>query len=174
MLALAALHDVADQASRGPVPPSLELRALLALLHGRSKGDRGCYDGFWRTVIAPDDNGCAAGQGYRRSTYARTEICKIARTLGVDPSTREYSDAIWTLCLRQRERVDPAFRAQRDVDRARYAAARAREAVYDREIIATKGHPWSQEGKRLMAARLLRGEEPVPSLPSTKRPPGET
>lgn len=109
--ALAALLEVAQAAGQGPVPSTLVLRALLALLHDRSDGDVGPYREFWATVRSPDYAG--PQPGYMRATLARTSWCGIVRTLGLEPQSMELHDRLHDLLDQQRALNDPAYRSVR-------------------------------------------------------------
>ena len=94
MLALAALLEIADASGQGPVPASLQLRALLSLLYWRSDRQREPYASFWATVIEatahPQD-------GYRRGTYARTHWMGIVRSLGAEPQAQRLYQEVRAL-----------------------------------------------------------------------------
>lgn len=154
LLALAALMDVADGARDGPVRPTLTVRALLALVHARSNGDAGPYREFWRRIRTPSDG--IAEEGYMRASYARTAWARIVRTLGIEPQSQELHEAVGQLVTAAREAADLDLRARR------LLADAVRLSKYDREIVATKGHPHSEAGRRLMGERIVRGEEPAP------------
>lgn len=48
ILGLAVLYEMARNARTPPYPATVELRAVLALLHALSNGDRRPYDAFWK------------------------------------------------------------------------------------------------------------------------------
>lgn len=50
IIGLAMLYDLARAAQADPYPPSLELRAVLGLLHALSGGERSSYDAFWKAA----------------------------------------------------------------------------------------------------------------------------
>lgn len=94
-LGLAALQDIVDQARRGPAPPSIHLRALLALLHLHSGGDRECFDRFWAYCRKPlDPTTYADPQHYERGTNAQVMWCGIVRALGFSPVSMEFNERI--------------------------------------------------------------------------------
>lgn len=67
---------------------------------------------------------------------------------------RRAQQQSWALCHLRCHVVDSEFRA-------RMAAARALiNGKFDREIVATKGHPRSGDARRLMDERVARGERP--------------
>lgn len=53
MIGLAVLYDWGRRAECAPFPCSVELRAVLALLHAHSNGDRRPYDAFWKAATQP-------------------------------------------------------------------------------------------------------------------------
>ncbi|WP_235530333.1 hypothetical protein [Sphingomonas sp. Leaf62] len=53
-IGLAALYCMSSRAKREPFMPSAELRALLALLHLHSDGDRRPFDAYWRSATQTD------------------------------------------------------------------------------------------------------------------------
>lgn len=99
LLALAALHEVADAGGRGPVQPSVWLRALLAMVHARSNGDRAPYQAFWH------------------------------RTLGLEPQDASLRESVGELIAQQREITDPEWRRVREAARAIRVAKYDREIV---------------------------------------------
>lgn len=142
MLALAALYALCDAARLGPVVPSLEVRALLALVHRLGNGDRAPFDEFWR--ISQELHAGDTAGGYVRATYMRTEWMGIARTLGLQPEASVFHDQIADLVRKQRAAVDPEHRARM------LAAAALLDAKHRRDIVSTKGHPHSERGQELI------------------------
>jgi len=88
LLGLAVLDRIADRASEGPVKRDLAFRAVLAMLHARSNGDRRSYDGFWQVCRS---NGIS---GEKRVESARIELCRILTTLGLPTNDVQLSTAI--------------------------------------------------------------------------------
>lgn len=157
LLALAALYRLTETVVAEPMLPDMQVRALLALLHARSSGDRGPFDEFWQTALAPlvhDDH--PGPRRYARATMMRTCWARIVRTLGFEPQSQDLCERIYELNAKQRDAIDPEWRA------VRVAAQALLEAKYNREIISTKGRPHSEAGRQLMAERIARGEEPAP------------
>lgn len=116
VLGIAALYDIADEAGKGPIKPSLELRALLALMYQASRRDREPFDAFWKAVIDPGVDGQnESTRNYIRATAARIQIAGIARCFGMKPQSTEYNDFIEELRKKQRLAVDPDFRSRKHV-----------------------------------------------------------
>ena len=90
-LALAALLEIADTAAAAPMPPSLQVKALLWLLFSRSNRDRDPYARFWATMTQP---GVGVQPEYVRSTYARTYWMGIARSVGATPEQAGFQEAL--------------------------------------------------------------------------------
>lgn len=156
LLALAALYRLTETVGADPLVPDMQVRALLALLHARSSGDRAHFDEFWQTALDPFAYSDHSGpRQYARATMMRTCWSRIVRTLGFEPQSNELREHIYELNAKQRDATDPEWRA------VRVAAQALLEAKYNREIISTKGHPYSEVGRRLMAERIARGEEPA-------------
>ncbi len=86
LMALTALDEVVEAARVEPVPASPALRFVLAWLYShRIKGDRACYDEFWRLV--QDDMGTSYSEQAARSmrgTNAQSILQLIARQAGVE------------------------------------------------------------------------------------------
>jgi hypothetical protein len=150
LLGLAALEYVATCLGDPPMPSSLNVRAILALLYARSNGDRRCYDEFWQ--ICRREMKGEYGDAYIRASTARTATYGIARSLGVEPRQIEVSDAIGRIVDLHRRAVDPEYRKNAAITDG------FRNAKWDREIIATKGHPYSATARRMVAERIARGE----------------
>jgi len=94
-LALAALQDVADESARGPIEPTIHLRALLGLLHLQSNGDRRCYDEFWRAVCRPNrPDEPEWSENYVRQRDGSIALIGIGRTVGLELIARETHKAI--------------------------------------------------------------------------------
>jgi len=117
VLALAALYDIAEEAGKGPIPPSLSLRALLALVYEAShkavRRDRKPFDAYWKTVT---DHGREdqpeADRNYTRQFVARANVAAIARTFGMRPDSEIYKQFIGQLRRNQRMATDRDFRAR--------------------------------------------------------------
>lgn len=85
-LLLSALYEVASEADKAPVTPSLALRAMLAALHVLGDGDRSAIDAFWREVRAANGGQPSREQAdYMRGTASRTAWNRIARSAGHEP-----------------------------------------------------------------------------------------
>ena len=83
--ALCVLDQAIDDCHAAPLHATLGLRFTLAYLYAVSDGRREPYDAFWREVrdaktIAYSDS----DQGYLRATYARTQLCRISRGVGIE------------------------------------------------------------------------------------------
>jgi|GEM_PF-5119719 len=50
IIGLASLYDLARSAEANPYPATLELRAILGLMHALSGGERESYDAFWKAA----------------------------------------------------------------------------------------------------------------------------
>lgn len=81
------LYDLARSAEANPYPPSLELRAVLGLLHALSGGDRREYDGFWKaaTEARPPAYSDAIGATCRKNDL-RACWHGILYTFGMEPT----------------------------------------------------------------------------------------
>ncbi len=53
LIGLAVLHRKFVGATADPYPKAGELRAILALLHALSDGERHPFDGFWKAATSP-------------------------------------------------------------------------------------------------------------------------
>ena len=103
LLGIAALYDVAERAGKEPLSPSLELRALLALLHTLGDGRREPYDKFWKHSLSEGlERNHASTNGYMRSTSMRIEILGIGRSLNLELRSTELSNVISEIRARQR------------------------------------------------------------------------
>jgi hypothetical protein len=83
--ALCALDEAIDQCDAAPIRPTFALRFALAYLFAVSDGRRDPYDAFWREIR--DGKGSAfseASRRYVRTTYARTALAGISRSVGVE------------------------------------------------------------------------------------------
>ncbi|WP_019833749.1 hypothetical protein [Sphingomonas sp. PR090111-T3T-6A] len=95
--ALVALDEVHNQAGEAPMEPSHAVRFVLAWLYSISDGDRGIYDDFYRNMREPFAEAFSReGAAYRRSTYLRSCMGGIARSVG----HRDFSPGFF-LSLRQ-------------------------------------------------------------------------
>ena len=151
MLALAALLDLATNASDGPLKPTLQLRALLALLYSRSDRRREPYASFWDQMTREERG---VQQAYVRRTYGVTHWHGIVRSLGGDPELLAFHQ-------RMRAIIEEHDRDQSADGRARRLLAQAiKEAALTREIIATKGQPHSAEAWALIRERRAAGLTP--------------
>ena len=113
LLALAALYEVAEAAGDGPITPTLPVRAVLALLHTVSDGNREPYEAFWRACLEPGlDSDHITARGYMRATSARREIMGIIRTLGMEPQEMTLNEAIQNIRSSQRASTDLEWRAR--------------------------------------------------------------
>jgi len=103
LLGVAALYDVAERAGKQPLSPSLELRALLALLHTLGDGRREPYDTFWKHSLSEGlERNHISANGYMRSTSMRIEILGIGRSLNLELQSTELSNVISQIRARQR------------------------------------------------------------------------
>jgi hypothetical protein len=95
-LGICALQDYVDQASKNPLRPTLQLRALLALLAAAGKGNEACYREFWNVVRRPlDDTAYSeAPQHYLRATHAGMQWIGIARDLGFPAVDVEFCQKV--------------------------------------------------------------------------------
>lgn len=111
---LAALYDIADDAEKAPVAPSLGLRALLAFLHQACRQhDRAPFDQFWKEVTDPGNPELhELDRNYSRAYRARQQIAAIAQRFKLDPGGQAYRDFFQQLRENQRCAVDPDFRAR--------------------------------------------------------------
>lgn len=83
--ALCALDEAIDQCEAVPIRPTFALRFALAYLFAVSDGRRDPYDAFWREIrdLKPSAFSESA-QGYVRTSYARTALAGISRSVGVE------------------------------------------------------------------------------------------
>ena len=93
-LGLAALKEIADQAYQRPVEPTMQLRALLALLHLQSDGDLARYRDFWEWSRRPLVPGYVEPQNGTRGTYTATMWKAIARSCGFEPQSMAFCEAV--------------------------------------------------------------------------------
>lgn len=113
MLAVAALVDIAERAAAGPVPATLDLRALLGVvwcLAGAKDDQRWLYDQFWRAVTGRREGRTNEFlDSYARHNEATIAIRGITRGLGL-PDTATFDDevrgAVHRLRARALSRVD--------------------------------------------------------------------
>lgn len=117
VLGIAALYEIAEEAGRGPVKPSLALRAILALVfeasHQCRKRDRAPFDAFWKAVADPGaDHLHELDRNYARKHAARMQVAAIARTFSLDTASEGYTQVIDGLLRNQRMAVDPEFRSR--------------------------------------------------------------
>lgn len=107
MLAIAALDETADRAHNEVLTPTLELRALLALLHTLSTGERKSYGEYWRYSHRPVLEGQSPSiEGYVRSTNMRIAMKGIMRSLGLEPQSMELGEVIYEIRRKQRETLN--------------------------------------------------------------------
>jgi hypothetical protein len=93
-LAVSVLYDITHEVEGAPQPLGPEVRALLALLHAISNGDRGPFDDYWRQAIDPLNWSKADSQAaYLRATTMRTAWEGICDRLGY-PTSMEGMKAI--------------------------------------------------------------------------------
>ena len=103
LLDIAALYDVAERAGKQPLSSSLELRALLALLHTLGVGRREPYDKFWKHSLNEGlERNHVSANGYMRSTSMRIEILGIGRSLNLELRSTELSSVISEIRAKQR------------------------------------------------------------------------
>ncbi len=125
-LSLAALFRVAEASQRAPAPATIELRALLALLHNLGGGSRDPFDAFWTAVTDCGSLGADHPQvNYMRASAARTAWQRIAGCVGA-PGDIGYFVAI-SIASRQQDR-DSAAGSEQDAavcNRYRMTASRA-------------------------------------------------
>lgn len=117
VLALAALYDIAEEAGKGAITPSLSLRALLALVyeasHKAARRDRKPFDAYWKTVTDPGrEDQPEADRNYVRRRAAAAHVAAIARTFGMLPDSETYKRFIGQLRRNQRMAIDSDFRAR--------------------------------------------------------------
>lgn len=93
IIGLAVLYDLARSAEAKPYPPSLELRAVLGLLHALSGGDRRCYDDFWKAAI---ETRPPAASDYIGGICRKNDLTSswhdILRRFGLEASIEVMSD----------------------------------------------------------------------------------
>jgi hypothetical protein len=107
LLGLAALQEVVEQARRGAVPPTIQLRALLALLHVQGRGDAAPFRAFWdgcRTNMQAPETPAEAmtGVGGGPQVAAHQAWCAIARSCGCNPEGIGFNETIERLRLQAR------------------------------------------------------------------------
>lgn len=82
---MCVLDEAIDACDAGPLAPSISVRLALSTLFAMSDGRREPYDKFWKTVMDPMASQWSETQSsYVRTSYARTEMMGIARTVGVE------------------------------------------------------------------------------------------
>lgn len=111
LLSIAALDQIAGNLHDAPLRDALAVRALLALLHAASNGDRAPYEAFWK-ACHDDPGGSETVAGIGRTAAARPCIYAIARTLGFELAQREVHDAMTTIQAGERKRVEKYDRAR--------------------------------------------------------------
>lgn len=91
-LGLCALQHYVDQARKNPLRGTIHLRALLALLAERGKGETNAYQLFWKVARTPlcPSNPYAELQHYQRGTGAQIQWIGIARDLGFPAVDGEF------------------------------------------------------------------------------------
>lgn len=156
LLALAALLEVADNATAEPMTHSLQVKALLWLLYKRSNRDRDTYARFWTTMT---EEGRGPQAAYGRSTHAHTYWMGIARSVGAKPEPPAFASSLRSLVKEHVNEHSVEGRARRVL------AAGVIRAGLDQEIVATKGNPRTAEARALMTQRLARGDLPDGSKP---------
>lgn len=103
-IGLAALQDYVDQARDAPLPASLQLRALLALLALHGGGETDAYRLFWATVRKQLDPAepYHHQQDYIRGTGAQTQWTGIARDIGFPALSNEFCHKVQMIARRAR------------------------------------------------------------------------
>jgi hypothetical protein len=114
-LGIVALQDIADQAAFEPIAPTIQLRALLALVSLHGRGDLQSYKDFWQTCQRPYRTGHhAGGQNYERGLYTDIALKGIVRGLGIEPQNGDLTDAIRRILgPNRKERCQPEYRTKR-------------------------------------------------------------
>lgn len=94
IIGLAFLYDLARSAETNPYPATMELRAILGLMHALSGGDRDSYDAFWK---AATETRRPAASDYIGSICRKNDLTAtwhgILYTFGMEP-TIELMSAI--------------------------------------------------------------------------------
>lgn len=90
-LALAALLELADEAVLAPMPPSIQVKALLWLLYRHSDRTREPYARFWATMTEPGGDPLRPSG---RGSYARTHWAGIARSVGACPERMGFEASL--------------------------------------------------------------------------------
>ena len=107
-LGVVALQDYVDQARRTPLEPTIQLRALLALLALHGKGDADAYQRFWkeaRLPLDPSDSNKTA-QNYLRGTRTQIQWTSITRDLGFPAVSLDFHQRVEKM-LRQMQQPEP-------------------------------------------------------------------
>jgi len=114
-IGLVALQDYVDQAREAPLPATIHLRALLALLTIHGSGDTDAYRLFWEMARQPLDpaNPYRHQQDYLRGTYAQTQWTGIARDLGFPAVSTEFCHKVQAAARRVRSTPLPACEIER-------------------------------------------------------------
>lgn len=88
---LCVLEQLRARCEDGPVDPDCDARLALAVLFAFSKnGDRGCYDGFWHNLTAPQHQDREHMENVCRANQALRFINGIMRDVGA-PLDPEYA-----------------------------------------------------------------------------------
>lgn len=103
-IGLAALQDYVDQARVSPLPTTIQLRALLALLAVHGGGETDAYRLFWETARKPLDlaEPYRGQQDYIRGTHAQTQSTGIARDLGFPAVSIDFCHKVQATARRAR------------------------------------------------------------------------
>jgi hypothetical protein len=113
LLGLAALRELVGQAADRPIARSIQLRALLALMHQKGAGDVTHHRAFWdacggvadHEVIAPERRRARAA-AMHDAWYAMASAC------GFNPEAIEFNETLERLMLQSRHAA--AARAVRE------------------------------------------------------------
>lgn len=91
-LALATLHQFADQAGPAPIRPDIAIRAALACLYAFSNGDRAPFDEYWEAARDEMSWSTEYMRGLLRPGNLRTAICGIALAVGIDEDEQIFRE----------------------------------------------------------------------------------
>lgn len=104
-LALCVLDEAVEACNAGPLAPSVSVRLALSTLFAISDGRREAYDKFWQTIMDPmASQNSETISRYVRTSYARTEMMGIARTVGVELTVERLHQISAVTRPRDRER----------------------------------------------------------------------
>jgi hypothetical protein len=110
LLGLAALRELVGQAKDRPIARSIQLRALLALMHQKGAGELKHHHAFWDACMMGE--GRAAHEGRSRAAAMHDAWYAMATACGFNPEAIDFNETLERLMLQSRHAA--AARAVRE------------------------------------------------------------